>query len=580
MKTLISTLSLALLCMPAFAGGQPDRDVVRRWDAGAWTVWRIDRPALTGPVRALEPISLRAGDIVVLTAGGCTGAAAGDSGMPLTEVASLAIPGTTRGPEPLGQLLDREIELSGPVVGLELAFEAAAPASSLGETSSVAGCSGEGYILIATRAPRGAPPAPMDLVGTAAREVNGISMNPRWGSQVTSGTLGDPVACFDLPGWFGNPACTGQPTTIDEGSGLNAIICEIGSTTPIAGHVNWRPGTYAGPVYWDHHSIGDSDYNMKIPPVDGNGLTLANTTYIKGEFDSRETVDNFSAPWWTAFRDASDSSKQAMVDGKETIMIGLVGTDCEHDCESEIHPVWGLAIHVKDDPNDDVWAVFARNWGNEGFCSSLQHLVALPGNRLSFRLPWRRGTGNVATAGGTVFYANENGMSYGVGVDRGKAVTLTVQLLPPDQYGRVHGELHLRWTPVPSANAASSAAAPVARPVLTAEVDAEKRKEENVKAERWLRRIVASMDETQRASLRAELAALAPARSGDRAAVSEVPMEALAAEISDAAVTTVPDGVSAASNSSRVLAIRRAYGKKLPGPRGDAVEKAYLEGTR
>ena len=82
-----------------------------------------------------------------------------------------------------------------------------------------------------------------------------------------------------------------------------------------------------------------------------------------------------------------------MIDGRFAIVVGLAGLDCEHGCGTELHPVYGLAIRVNDDPSDDTWAIFVRNWGNEGYCSQEQHL--LDTTRLAFMIsaPWREGRG-------------------------------------------------------------------------------------------------------------------------------------------------------------------------------------------
>jgi hypothetical protein len=55
---------------------------------------------------------------------------------------------------------------------------------------------------------------------------------------------------------------------------------------------------------------------------------------------------------------------------------------------------------VKDAPDDDTWAFFARNWGNEGFCSRYFHV--LPLETVAIRIPWRCGATAVALGNGTV----------------------------------------------------------------------------------------------------------------------------------------------------------------------------------
>jgi hypothetical protein len=411
----------------------------------------------------------------------------------------------------------------------------------------------------------------MDLVSAGAYDPNWLWLSPRWGIQQTQpGSLADPQACFSLSGWFSNPACTGQRPGIDEPTGLTWLICYAGSTTPIEGHVNWYPATYGGPVYWSDQSWPDMDYNINLVPPSRNGLTRYNGTTIHTEFDARETIDHFVTPWWTTFRGASDSGKGAMINGRQALLGGLVGTDCEHDCYSEVHPVWALAVHVKDDPNDDVWAVFVRNYGNEGFCSRYQHLVAFPNNRFTFRLPWRAGATSVATTTGTGFYANQGGMSYWWGSAPGQNVSLTVQLLSPYSYPRVHGELHLRWTGSgPQAASETQSAAPPPEAVAA--------EERSGQAERWISELAEGLAPERRAALEAELTASGALNApGDGARLNSLGLRRVEEATALSAltpVTAVVDHATAEANVQRLLALRKAYGGRLPGPLGDILER-------
>src|SRR5262249_15737076 len=113
--------------------------------------------------------------------------------------------------------------------------------------------------------------------------------------------------------------------------------------------------------------------------------------------DAGETINHFHTPWWETFRRAVlfDWASSYM-SGDEAIVIGLLGIDTEHALHTEIHPVWALAIHDlrRSSPSDDVWAIFARNWGNEGLCGQHQHLLDL--QSITFKLPWRRGSSSVS----------------------------------------------------------------------------------------------------------------------------------------------------------------------------------------
>jgi hypothetical protein len=570
-RSLIATtfaLSAAVgLARPA-AAAEPD--ALTRWTDQGWTLWRIDNPSQARARTAYPGITLHPGDVVRIAAAGCVGRGPELSAR-YVDVARISIPGVTDGWVRLADVLDRELSVpeSADPAALTVAL------STQGARGELGGCN-DGfapYVAVAARAAGSQSlvgPAPMDLVPTSY-DTNGMWLNPRWGIQQTvPGSFGDPRACFNLSGWFSNPACTVQRPSIDEPTGLTWLICYAGSTTPIEGHVNWYATSFKGPVYWSSQSWPDMDYNINLDPPSNYALTTANTSTIHTEFDARETIDHFITPWWTAFRGASDATKRTMINGRPAIMAGLVGTDCEHDCYSEIHPVWALAIHVKDDPNDDVWAVFVRNFGNEGFCSRYQHLVLFPNNRYTFSLPWRAGATGVSTTTGTGFYANLSGMSYWWGAVPGQNVSLTVQLLSPYSYPRVHGELHLRWS------------GPVVRTAEGLAPEPEVRWEEKGggQAERWLTEIVEGLSTEQRRSVEDALAAqgfVVP--RGDRLGISRVSSARPEPETRLSAatpVTAVLDRATTQANEQRVLALRKAYGGPLPGRVGEIIER-YLE---
>ncbi len=229
---------------------------------------------------------------------------------------------------------------------------------------------------------------------------------------------------------FGAPPCTSQigPHDIDSPAGValgsppqvNSAACTLfgGRSGALHGHVNWWPATITGHIIWHGHMTGlgfdpmnayklppehgDDDYCFYLDPTN-NGLGNISAEYqgwIESEMDSDETVDHFGSGWWKGFRDAVDQARPEwdysggtpaamMINPQEAIITGLVGIDEEHDGHSELHPIYAMAIHanpidysVTYDPikvaNSDRWAVFARNWGDEGFCSQDQHLWDIP----------------------------------------------------------------------------------------------------------------------------------------------------------------------------------------------------------
>ena len=260
---------------------------------------------------------------------------------------------------------------------------------------------------------------------------------------------------------MGNPPCTTQSPSVNVPSspGFNDYECSTHATAGhLHGHLNWWAATASGTIFWHDHKdwtqIGDDDYDLRLIPSNARGLTTNNPNDTPGavqayevEFDSDETVDHIDRGWWNDFHKAVDSNAGktggpagAMIDGHEAIVIGLMGLDSEHGAYSELHPVYGLAIHVKDDLQDDTWALLVRNWGDEGFCS--QDEMAVPLTALSFFLPRAGATGGTANTD-QLFSNNDNTVA--VLTQPGGAV-VSVDLGPPESGTLIHGTVHFSWT--------------------------------------------------------------------------------------------------------------------------------------
>jgi hypothetical protein len=132
--------------------------------------------------------------------------------------------------------------------------------------------------------------------------------------------------------------------------------------------------------------------------------------------------------------------------GVFAIVTGLMGLDCGHSCQSELHPVYALAMNVQPSIADDLWVFFVRNWGDEGFCSSDQHYLGLPNDTYTFRLPWKPGATSVSVTSQSFYpYHNQNPPPVVTSVP-GQGVFVTFKLDPPRQDGSMwDGELHLQW---------------------------------------------------------------------------------------------------------------------------------------
>ena len=339
-------------------------------------------------------------------------------------------------------------------------------------------------------------PLPFDLVWSNEDD-NGIPLNPEWGWQITHpGAYPDPTQCANGP--FSSPCTTwGDLITQDTAEVCNAEAAEPGkSNSPplygVAGHVNWAAGTYVGRLLWEGHSspsLGDplnldDDYNFKFFTAGGAGIVTVRDN-IEVEFDSDETVDHKvfdSIPYWKKLHDTVDHNSDSAIitslftepgdenkpndqRGRYGIVSGLIGLEMCHNGSNELHPAWATAIRVKDDnPADEVWAMFIRRWGNEGFCSGEQHILTdLPNNTFYFRLPWRPGATSVKAAPGTTFMQRFDGVTGPIlqaAPNQGLLVFFTGLTNPPSDPQSsgniVAGELHLQWTggqgpaPIPS----------------------------------------------------------------------------------------------------------------------------------
>ncbi len=455
---------------------------------------------------------------------------------------------------------------------------------------------------------------------------NGLFFNPRWRWQRAGGT----VPPFDKDHARNESS---QPVTEDnpqDDLGLKSLfktifpgLCSDGFLTGKTwGHFNWFDITVKGALFWDHHDgndvFGDDDYNVKLvtpeivegPTFNGEQLRAGvapkngalrdvdtvpaewrgTLKAIKGEFDSDETIDRApfdQIPWWKRFNDAVRAGNdpvpfirepdypgaRALMDGHPAIMVGLLGMDAVHGAATEIHPVHALAVQI--DPvrslTDDGWAIFVRNWGNEGECSKDQHFIATTEIRIRLQRP--EGISPLARArilpttkflGVNLGDASITPRKFEIhSVANGDAVAIFHLPLPREDAGQIVGELHLQWIapqdsqdartparPVPLPSVANNkiarpdggpAGAPL-RPTDQATVSriqggdgGEEGEEED--EETFLRRLWASLSDTQRARYQELLPILEPAR--EPAVIEELAPQLLN-ELPPAPVMTMP----------------------------------------
>ena len=310
---------------------------------------------------------------------------------------------------------------------------------------------------------------------------NGAALNPDWAEHVRNGIfpLGDKNnACFE------NPAlaqCTSQPTLVDEARVPKLGVCFFGCVDCIHGHVNWRPATFTGKIGWLNFA-DDWDFNFQLLREDQAGIAANNEEVITGnqsahimelEFDSDETVANFTTDWWSSlYRKARDLNFDAIehqfnpscpTAWPQGVVYGDFGLDCEHGCRSEIHPVYAVALEADPSADQNTWAIFARNWGDEGFCSHLNH--TLDSDSIRILLPRNTtGTPEVLTTAGTTEFASSGSIPFpDVNYLTGKGLLLTFHLGPAKDRGVAEMLLKIKWT---NDTAAVPACSSLQRPML------------------------------------------------------------------------------------------------------------------
>jgi hypothetical protein len=297
-----------------------------------------------------------------------------------------------------------------------------------------------------------------------------------------------------------NRVCRIQPTTIDNCWFGKCLWPAYTIDYHVTGHTNFQTAHYEGPITWECSAEiskgGDFDWGMDMYPAGGVGVTDKDWFRLHMEWDPQETGEAFDFGWWakvkggvhegwswrsTASYDEPTCAAQRGDKGtvgrylnrRKAMAIGLMGLDLGHDSAmSELHPIFGIAIHTNGElaadvrnlgahwdtvplePSDDTWAIMARNWGNEGYCSSMD-AHALDARHLTFRIPWPPLATAVEVLPSTQFRGwtaagndqDKAALGINVWVDHEKRAVFVTALLPrPEAHGNVFGEAHLRWT--------------------------------------------------------------------------------------------------------------------------------------
>ena len=136
-----------------------------------------------------------------------------------------------------------------------------------------------------------------------------------------------------------------------------------------------------------------------------------------------------------------------------------MGIDTEHGPHGELHPVFVFTVRS---PTflaiPDTWAIFIRNWGNEGACGGSQHYLDLTQFTLPFKAPpGAENATSVLESPQTNFDAgSENGSNFS-GFTRSRLSPLqhdakgkpfaemTFTIGPPEQHTFIDGSLSFTW---------------------------------------------------------------------------------------------------------------------------------------
>ncbi len=221
-------------------------------------------------------------------------------------------------------------------------------------------------------------------------------------------------------------------------------------------------------------------------------LTKDNPEFVGLEFDYYETIMSSQLKFWTDLRgevqkeDDDQRSHQSEIRAllnpsnpnvnPRVAITGIFGLDCEHGCKSEIHPVLALAIETNQDPNDNTWVMFVRNWGDEGFCSDYRHLIQFPNNVVSLLLfDGDEVDGPTVITGKTHMFgsggANVPFPTISYWQSRGPVLSFTLPD-PTETLAYVEFEVHFKWNRF-SARACTPPAAPALKNMQLESADAE-----------------------------------------------------------------------------------------------------------
>lgn len=333
---------------------------------------------------------------------------------------------------------------------------------------------------------------PFDVVSDEV-DPNGFLMAPQWFNTHSSGDLtrlkvSDECSNFPYRQWWNvypgvRATCT-QQASYDVPKVFTECLLAPGFGQ-FHGHVNWAPATFVGRLEFQEVSADkDADIQLKtigdrIVRFPGNrdfgtiAPILTKDSQISSEYQNAlwlefatyETTTNFQPPWNKIGPSNSNDAKSFAIDYRDrtAIVTGLLDLDCVHDCHTELHPVFAMAVRRKLESSDatiaqsDPWAVFVRDAGNEGDCSQDEHY--LDRNGYTFFLPAPPGAAkSTPTVIRETFKSNEKGLIWSLDRStdpKSNGALLRISFTPTQaacnrihsgEMAHVSGEIELDWT--------------------------------------------------------------------------------------------------------------------------------------
>ncbi len=362
-------------------------------------------------------------------------------------------------------------------------------------------------------------PLPFDPVSKET-DLNGFMLSPQWAGNYNSVTGEQREALRDCDNFpYNDPIrvhrgienpCSTQ-ASYDVPSTWTQCLLEP-ALGQLHGHVNWTPATYVGQLSFEDFSadgdldfklfdfsstsgpqrLGASDTGKGIRPIltedsQRDGSIFKDALWL--EFAGYEITEHFSAGGWPFFqyfafqripgmvKERYDIGLRRQFFRKTAVITGLLGLDCVHDCHTELHPVYAMAVRTKyecggaagdqiggdgaclhpehkntDILSDDSWMLFVSNTGNEGSCARDEHYLYRDSLTLVLPAPPGATEPGRVIAGTQSLFSNVTGLQWSW-EPVGGGVAVTVALVPPSCAGvhsgapvRIHGALHLNWS--------------------------------------------------------------------------------------------------------------------------------------